>query len=51
MLMIDRDDAQPSHTMWVIKPAALSTDVATPPIQLEAGEVGDEPLSTPAAGT
>ena len=50
MLMIDRDDAQPSHTMWVIKPAALSTDVATPPIQLEAGEVGDEPLSTPAPG-
>ena len=51
MLMIDRDDAQPSHTMWVIKPVTLSpTDMAAPPVQLETGDVGDEPLSTPAAG-
>ena len=51
MLMIDRDDAQPSHTMWVVRPAAPSpVDMAAPPIELEAGEVGDEPLSTPAAG-
>ena len=51
MLMIDRDDAQPSHTMWVIKPVSPSpADTAAPPIQLESGEVGDEPLSAPAAG-
>lgn len=51
MLMIDRDDAQPSHTMWVIKPVTLSPiDTAVPPVQVETGEVGDEPLSTPAAG-
>jgi serine/threonine-protein kinase RIM15 len=51
MLMIDRDDGQPAHTMWVIKPAGPSpVDTAAPPVQLEAGEVGDEPLSTPAAG-
>ena len=51
MLMIDRDDGQPSHTMWVIKPAApYPIDTAAPPIQLETGEVGDEPLPTPAPG-
>jgi serine/threonine-protein kinase RIM15 len=51
MLMIDRDDGQPSHTMWVIKPAASPPiDTTAPPIQLENGEVGDEPLATPAPG-
>lgn len=51
MLMIDRDEAQPSHTMWVIKPAAPSpVDMMAPSVELETGEVGDEPLSTPAAG-
>ena len=51
MLMIDRDDGQPSHTMWVIKPAALSPiDTAAPHVELETGEVGDEPLSTVAPG-
>lgn len=48
MLMIDRDEGQPSHTMWVIKPAAPSLiDTAAAPIQLETGEVGEEPLPTP----
>ncbi|KAF9653379.1 hypothetical protein BDM02DRAFT_3087384 [Thelephora ganbajun] len=51
MLMIDRDDGQPSHTMWVIKPAAPSPiDKAALPVQLETGEVGDEPIATPAPG-
>ena len=51
MLMIDRDSGQPSHTMWVIKPAAPSSiDVMSLPTQLETGEVGDEPLATPAPG-
>ena len=48
MLMIDRDEGQPSHTMWVIKPAAPShIDAAAVPVQLETGDVGDEPLPTP----
>jgi serine/threonine-protein kinase RIM15 len=51
MLMIDRDSGIPAHTMWVIKPAALSpTDFVAPPTHLETGEVGDEPLPTPASG-
>lgn len=51
MLMIERDYGQPSHTMWVIKPAAPSlVDAAAPSAQLETGEVGDEPLATPAPG-
>ena len=51
MLMIDRDYGQPSHTMWVIKPAAPPpVDTAAVSIQLETGEVGDEPLATPAPG-
>jgi len=51
MLIIDRDDAQPSHTMWVIKPALPPTvDTMAPPVQLETGEIGDEPLPTPAPG-
>ena len=44
MLMIDRDTGQPSHTMWVIKPAVTSPiDAVAPPTQPEAGEGGDEP--------
>ena len=49
MLMIDRDNGQPSHTMWVIKPAATSPiDTVALPNRLEAGEVGDESLTAPA---
>ena len=51
MLMIDRDDGEPSHTMWVIKPAAPSLiDAGGAPIQLETGEVDDESPDTPAPG-
>lgn len=51
MLMIDRDSGIPAHTMWVIKPAALSpTDFVAPLTHLETGEVGDEPLATSAPG-
>ncbi|KAI0353546.1 hypothetical protein OH77DRAFT_1497254 [Trametes cingulata] len=38
MLMIDREEGQPSHSMWVVRPAP-------PSILLETGEVGDEPGS------
>lgn len=48
MLMIDRDDGQASHTMWVIKPASTPIDMAAASIQLETGEVGEEPPATPA---
>ena len=52
MLMIDRDSGQPSHTMWVIKPAATSPiDTVALPTQLEIDETGDESLTTPAAGS
>ena len=50
MLMIDRDDGQPSHTMWVIKPAIPPVDTAAAPTQLETSEVDDEPPATPAPG-
>ncbi|KAH7887614.1 RIM15, signal transduction response regulator [Phlebopus sp. FC_14] len=43
MLMIDREDAQPSHTMWVVKPIAPPRyEYPSPSIVLESGEVGDE---------
>lgn len=49
MLMIDRDTGQPSHTMWVIKPAIPSpVDNVPPPTQSEVGGVDDEPLAAPA---
>ena len=50
MLVIDRDTGQPSHTMWVIKPAATSPidSVAPPTTQMEAD---DESLTTPAPGS
>jgi serine/threonine-protein kinase RIM15 len=45
MLMIDREDAQPSHTMWVAKPVGSPRwDYPSPSIVLESGEVGDEPI-------
>lgn len=45
MLMIDREDAQPSHTVWVVKPIAPPRyEYPTPPIILESGEVGQESL-------
>ena len=45
MLMIDREDAQPSHTMWVVKPiAAPRYEYPSPPIILESGEIGPESL-------
>lgn len=44
MLMVDREQGQPSHTMWVIKPVTTSQHGAyAPPILLDQGEVGDEP--------
>ncbi|KAF9226610.1 RIM15, signal transduction response regulator [Gyrodon lividus] len=43
MLMIDREDAQPSHTMWVVKPIAPPRyEYPSPSIVLECGE---EPVS------
>lgn len=45
MLMIDREDAQPSHTMWVAKPVGSPRwDYPSPSIVLESGEIGDEPI-------
>ncbi|KAF8974183.1 hypothetical protein BDZ97DRAFT_2069160 [Flammula alnicola] len=47
MLMIDREDGQPSHTMWVIKPIAparFEHDVAS--IPLEENDLAPEPAST-----
>jgi len=46
MLMIDREDAQPSHTMWVIKPVGSPRwEHPSPSIVLESGEVGEEPVA------
>ncbi|KAG1752641.1 RIM15, signal transduction response regulator [Suillus paluster] len=45
MLMIDREDAQPSHTMWVVKPVGSPRwDYPSPSIVLESDEVGEEPV-------
>ncbi|EMD40808.1 response regulator receiver [Gelatoporia subvermispora B] len=47
MLMIDREDGRPSHSMWVVKPVGSPEYLQTPPsILLETGEVGAEPLPT-----
>lgn len=44
MLMIDREDGHPSHTMWVVKPISSPEYLQAPPsILLETGEIGDEP--------
>lgn len=46
MLMIDREDGRPSHTMWVMRPIGPPEYLQTPPsILLEAGEIGDEPAT------
>lgn len=43
MLMIDREDAQPSHTMWVVRPAGPPRfEYSSPSIVLEAGEATPE---------
>lgn len=48
MLMIDREDAQPSHTMWVVRPTGPPRfEFSSPSIVLEAGEVA--PQLTPEA--
>ncbi|KAH0839924.1 RIM15, signal transduction response regulator [Lanmaoa asiatica] len=45
MLMNDREDAQPSHTMWVVKPIAPPRyEYPSPSIILESGEIGQESL-------
>ncbi|KAL4242070.1 non-specific serine/threonine protein kinase [Abortiporus biennis] len=49
MLMIDREDGRPSHTMWVVKPIGPPEYLQAPPsILLEAGDIGDEPLTAEA---
>ncbi|KAI0375526.1 hypothetical protein BV20DRAFT_959507 [Pilatotrama ljubarskyi] len=46
MLMIDREEGQPSHSMWVVRPVGSPEYMQAPPsILLETGEVGDEPGS------
>lgn len=46
MLMIDREDGQPSHTMWVVKPISSPRyERPSPSIALEGGEIGDEPAT------
>jgi serine/threonine-protein kinase RIM15 len=44
MLMIDREDGHPSHTMWVIKPAvsAETAESQTPPTDLPDESVGEQ---------
>lgn len=47
MLMIDREDGQPSHTMWVVRPIApprFESDSIS--INLEADDLAPEPAST-----
>ncbi|KAF8639773.1 hypothetical protein AX17_001033 [Amanita inopinata Kibby_2008] len=47
MLMIDREDGQPSHTMWVVKPIAPPRyEYDSPTITLDANDLGPEPAST-----
>ncbi|THH02733.1 hypothetical protein EW026_g134 [Hermanssonia centrifuga] len=54
MLMIEREDGRPSHTMWVVKPISSPEYLQAPPsILLETGEIGDEPTTpepTPQVG-
>ncbi|KAH7105586.1 hypothetical protein BKA62DRAFT_690231 [Auriculariales sp. MPI-PUGE-AT-0066] len=42
MLMLDRGDGTPSHSMWVIKPLG-EPEIAPPETVLATGELGDEP--------
>ncbi|EFI27681.1 AGC/NDR protein kinase [Coprinopsis cinerea okayama7 len=47
MLMIDREDGQPSHTMWVVRPIAPARfEHDTVSINLEADDLAPEPAST-----
>jgi serine/threonine-protein kinase RIM15 len=49
MFMIDCEDGQPSHTMWVVKPMASPPfEYPSSSIMLESGEVSDEPASAEA---
>ncbi|KAH9951697.1 hypothetical protein B0H21DRAFT_187165 [Amylocystis lapponica] len=49
MLINDREEGMPSHSMWVVKPVGPPEFLHAPPsILLEAGEVGDEPISAEA---
>ncbi|KII95252.1 hypothetical protein PLICRDRAFT_661227 [Plicaturopsis crispa FD-325 SS-3] len=46
MLMIDREDGQPSHTMWVIKPiGAPRYEQSSPSIMLDSSETALEPAA------
>ncbi|OBZ70089.1 Serine/threonine-protein kinase cek1 [Grifola frondosa] len=50
MLMVDREDGRPSHSMWVVKPVGQPEYLQAPPsILLETGEIGDEPASAEVA--
>lgn len=47
MLVIDREEGHPTHTMWVVKPISAPEYLQPPPsILLEQGDIGEEP-STP----
>ena len=47
MLMIDREDGQPSHTMWVVKPIAPPRyEYDSPNLCLDANDLAPEPAST-----
>lgn len=47
MLMIDREDGQPSHTMWVVKPIAPPRyEYDSPNLTLDANDLAPEPAST-----
>lgn len=47
MLMIDREDGQPSHTMWVVKPIAPArNELDAVSIHLEPDDLAPEPAST-----
>ncbi|KAK2466121.1 hypothetical protein APHAL10511_001763 [Amanita phalloides] len=47
MLMIDREDGQPSHTMWVVKPIAPPRyEHDSPNLTLDANDLAPEPAST-----
>ncbi|KAF8897682.1 hypothetical protein BD779DRAFT_1492082 [Infundibulicybe gibba] len=47
MLMIDREDGQPSHTMWVVKPIAPPRYEHDPPtFSLDASDIGAEPAAS-----
>lgn len=50
LLMIDREDGRPTHTMWVVRPIGSPEVLQAPPsILLETGDIGDEPASAEAA--